>query len=69
LLERWKDIQMIKTMFIFGGSKNLFAKSNKGVGVVGMNDVVIIETESEVLVVKEEKVSGIRDILKKNRCW
>jgi mannose-1-phosphate guanylyltransferase len=42
--------------------ENVFIKKNKSVGIAWVNDVVIIETESEILVVKEDRVDGIRDI-------
>jgi mannose-1-phosphate guanylyltransferase len=46
-------------------SKNVFVKSNKNVGVVGVDDVVIIETENGILVAKEDMVNDIREVYRK----
>jgi mannose-1-phosphate guanylyltransferase len=43
-------------------SENVFVKSNKNVGVVGVDDVVVIETENGILVAKEDRVNNIREV-------
>ena len=43
-------------------SENVFVKSNKNVGVVGVDGVVIIETENGILVAKEDRVNDIREV-------
>jgi mannose-1-phosphate guanylyltransferase len=46
-------------------SENVFVKSNKDVGVVGVDGVVIIETENGILVAKEDRVNDIREVYRK----
>jgi mannose-1-phosphate guanylyltransferase len=53
-----------KNVHIIDG-ENVFVKSNKNVGVIGLSNIVVVESEDGLLITTEEKAQKVRNISQK----